>query len=44
MVATLIAFSLVNCISQGKEKDFPIIWEIFLELGNLKVRYGRIQL
>ena len=26
----MIASSLANGISQGKEKDFPIIWEVFL--------------
>lgn len=30
MVAALLAYSLANAISQGKEKDSPILWEIFL--------------
>ena len=29
----LLAYSLANGISQGKGKDFPIIWEVFVGDG-----------
>jgi len=32
-VAALIAYNLAKGISQGKEEDFPIIWEVFLGGG-----------
>jgi hypothetical protein len=40
----LIASSLANGISQGKEKDFLIIWEVFLGDGKGDLVEQEIQL